>query len=332
MSNISKSIKKIYGLTEKKHEEFIKKYSLQDVKIDVNSIKKWDKVPEKVLHAFHNEFGSDFNLLHEYFQRNLFMKELEDMVVEVKTMSSQITLDELITMLIEADSTNNLNETAMYENIILEKGKTSISVDEVIDILDLNYYNDIRINAVCYKMFNQDMSDQYMIPLEEMLNFSTMIAQLTDNVLDIKQGTIMVIVNSDSTLENHIILDFGFVIDEQEQCVLSATEAYLCLESPSIIAQQFTLVVRADSTINTVEVADGLDKVKEVPLEYMGAWTFIKNQFAGMDSEITSNIDATDFNNDLELKVISEATGYKTTEPFLCLGADEEGDFQGDDM
>lgn len=333
MGKISESIRKIYGLKEKDSNDFIKKYDLEDFTLDVKSIKSWEEVPEKVAYAFKQEFDSDIELLHQYFQSNLPMKELSETYNEINDVKPDVHIDEIISMLISLADDYFPDSQENTTDIILTKGNTSISAQEVMDIFNVNYYNDLRMNALSYAMFGVNVDEEITMPTESMPNFVKIISQLTNRCFDVDHGEVLFILSADPDNEEVKIMPrFTFTCDDKfDEVSFNGAEAVLFFENTLAVAQNFQIVVKATSNCSTMEVYDKETKTKDVPVEYMGTWHYTSGQFAGVGSEFTSMLDATDFENNGELKVVDEQVRYITTSPFIDNEIDLGDDFDGYD-
>lgn len=339
MGKISTSIKKIYGISENKHKDFMKKYSLDDVDISVKGIKSWESVPENVAKAFEMEFGHDITLLHECFKRDYSMKELDETVSEVTSINPSITIDEVFKMIIEADDKVSGNDYQMYppegenslSSIILQKENNLVSVNEVLSILDTSSYNDLRIDSLCYQRFGIGMDEEVKVPVDDIPNFMTMIMQITNMVGDVSEGSIVAMVSYHGHGDNdRAAFQFEFEFDNTySYCTFNSTQAFFFIEEPQNVSNIVALTVKAKSVINTVEVADGLDGTKVVPAEYMGGWVCDGIDFNGTFSDFPASIDSTDFSNDMELIAVSESVRYLETEAFTSNNIPDNGDGGG---
>lgn len=333
MKGISQSIRSIYGITAKEQNSFIKKYALDGFTLNVRSIKSWSQVPENVASAFWEEFGGDLTLLHECIKRNFSIKELAEVVDEATGLDPGLTVDDVFRMVITADDAagdNYLEYSSVDAEpaLMMKKGDNVISVEQALNIMDTTFYDDMRMNAISYQNHGVSLTEEITVPQDDAENFMNMVMQVSQGVGGVSGGKITFIVGIKTEQDSDdvsAVFEFDFSLDDKEStCTFSQAQAHTFLEAPYLVANNMVLTVKCVSTVDTIEVADGLDGFKTVPVEYMGGWIKGDISFNGTGTDFPAAIDSTDFSNNMELMVVDESVVYVNTEPFLFINDEED--------
>lgn len=253
---IDKNIRQLYEITDDQVRE-ISKYNIkQDITLD--SLCSRDDL-DVIKQAFSKVIGCDIRLLADLLKfSSVDINKVLEVKERIAVSDPEYNIDDIISSFISVengtasqDLENMFNENSgERENLIYFKIPSKIQdVDEVIssrtvvDILDVDIYNDIRVNSLSFINSGVHPNEEIYVPIE-----SSNMKQFLSQLNDIQNGVISILLPT--TNDGVKVVSSAFSVEDS--LYLEKSESNFIINSPYLVSHQFSVFILGIKSGNMV--------------------------------------------------------------------------------
>mgnify|MGYP006971053234 FL=1 len=290
MLNIDKKIRQLYEINDKQVED-ISQYAIEE-DITIDSLQSRDDI-DIIQKAFLEVIGYDITVLVNLVRNKdvdidhmLDIKEqiaisdpdynIDDIVSSFSSIENGTAAQDLENMFKDDDDDNN--ESLIYFKIpsYVKDTEEVISSKTVLNILDVDVYNEIRVNSLSFIYSNTHPNEEIKVPLNDN-NFYSFIRQFEN----MKNGIISFLLPS--TEGGVKIVNSVFSVEDGELLYFEKSEVDFIINYPHSVARQFSIFI-----LGVVDTSMAC-----------GMWNWDGNEFSGVKKE-----DLIEFNQSIGLDKI----------------------------